>query len=196
MEAPLYFYDTNAISYLIQGVPDYVEGLAQIPREDLFLPEIARDEILRGLRKPSRLTDDQKSSIWERVRVLEVVPETELSLTIAAEIRENLKVRAIHMGDDDVRIASVSLASGATLITHNLRHLGRIRGLKIKTFGKLQKARLAGIMEAHERADGKVLAVEEQLSGQEIDGAKAAKLAKSIFHQLDREIGEALSLSV
>jgi predicted nucleic acid-binding protein len=52
----------------------------------------------------------------------------------ASRIARELKGSGRHIGDNDVWIAATALAYGLPLVTNNVRHLGRVAGLVLRTY--------------------------------------------------------------
>jgi tRNA(fMet)-specific endonuclease VapC len=51
---------------------------------------------------------------------------------VAYQQFESLRQQKIRIGSQDLRIASITLTLGATLLTRNSRHFGQVPGLTIE----------------------------------------------------------------
>ena len=126
----MHLLDTNIISYILENRLGIVERVFDIERKDeIRIPDIAYYEIYRGLcfRDLKKLLP-----IFERFAeyygIVSLVPST---MRIAAKIYSALKHSGELIEDDDILIAALALEQDAVLVTNNVRHFGRIEGLKI-----------------------------------------------------------------
>ncbi len=60
------------------------------------------------------------------------LPFNDATADISARIRANLEAAGERIDVNDVLIASIALANGLILVTHNVRHLSRVPGLSIE----------------------------------------------------------------
>ena len=65
-----------------------------------------------------------------------VLPLTEKSVKISAELYSSLRQSGKPIDDIDLLIAGVAIENEMTLITNNENHFGRIPGLKIQNWKK------------------------------------------------------------
>lgn len=126
----MHLLDTNIISYILENKIGIVERILNIEREDeIRIPDIAYYEIYRGLcfRDAKRLLP-----VFERfAEYYGVVSLSPSTMRIAAKIYSDLKHRGELIEDDDILIGALALEQDAVLVTNNVRHFGRIEGLKI-----------------------------------------------------------------
>lgn len=130
----IYFFDTNIISYLLNGNRSVLERWAALARNDadFSIPSIAYYEIKRGLlakgatTKLARFTD-----FADRIGITELTRST---LDIASQIYADLSKTGKIIEDDDIFIGASALEHGAILVTNNERHLGRIAGLNVEVW--------------------------------------------------------------
>jgi len=93
---------------------------------------ITRYEILRGL--ISKGAQVQLQAFERRCQVSEVLPLTDPIIVRAAEIYAELKSCGELISDADILIAATALIHGLVLITNNVVHFQRIRGLQVQTW--------------------------------------------------------------
>ena len=115
----------------------YFNGDTQVAaRLKLLLPEVAISslvlaELLYGARASARATEN-----LERVRqflaIVPVVDFDESSAEAYSQIRLALRRKGRPTGEVDALIASVAVAHGATLVTHNTKHFEQIEGLALE----------------------------------------------------------------
>ena len=65
-----------------------------------------------------------------------VIPLTEKSVKISAELYSSLRQSGNTLDDIDLLIAGVAIENEMTLVTNNERHFGRIPGMKIENWKK------------------------------------------------------------
>ena len=91
-------------------------------------------EILSGLKH--RDAQKQLSSFLEFAARNNVLPLTERSTSLSAEIYANLRLNGTPVDDIDLLIAGVSIANDLVLVTHNQRHFNRIEGLELQDWSQ------------------------------------------------------------
>lgn len=139
-----YLFDTDAISETLKPKPaaSYVRWLRTIPRQDQFTSAVSVGELFKGAyRSPA-------SDKWVRRIEASVLPAvTVLSYDIDVarvygQIRAELELSGRMPGEADLQIAATALFHDLALVTGNLRHFERVRGLRVNTV--LGDARRAG----------------------------------------------------
>ena len=129
-----YCFDTNIISYLLNGNKDILKHFEAIAEndDDIFIPSIAYYEIKRGLIANGASTKMQRFLAFAKsLGILELKTST---LEIAAQIYADLKRTGEIIEDDDIFIGSIALENGAVLVTNNENHLRKIKNLKIEVW--------------------------------------------------------------
>ncbi len=91
-------------------------------------------EILSGLKH--RDARKQLASFLEFARLNVVLPLSEDSTTISAEIYAKLRKDGQLIDDIDILIAGIAMSNKLVLVTHNENHFGRIAGLEIEDWNK------------------------------------------------------------
>lgn len=91
-------------------------------------------EILSGLKH--RDAQKQLSSFLRFTEQNAVLPLTQASVTISAELYANLRSQGTPVDDIDLLIAGIAIAENLVLITHNLRHFGRIERLECQDWSR------------------------------------------------------------
>ena len=122
--------DTNIITAFLKNdlrvvdrVSDYLEHF-----DKLTINIISYYEILRGLKD---LANDEKIRIFEDfILENELVSIKKETVEKAAEIYAYLKKEGNLIEDADILMASTAIVENLVLITNNIRHFKRIKGLK------------------------------------------------------------------
>lgn len=133
-------FDTDVFSEILLGNARYVSRLALIPSDEQSIPIIVAEEILRGRLNVIRQAEAGKSKgtielayqLFEDtirdVRGLQI-----LSYTREAEgIYQRLRDEGIRISTHDLRIASICLINGATLISRNRKDFEQVSGLAVE----------------------------------------------------------------
>ena len=128
----VWFLDTNVCIHHLRGRLPLVSSRWRRHRaEELVLPLPVYAELLVGA---------EKSSQPERVRrevesLLEAHAIIEITEEVAghyARVRADLERRGLIIGGNDLWIAAMALAHGATLVTNNTDEFSRVPGLVLE----------------------------------------------------------------
>lgn len=131
----MYCFDTDILSAVLRRDPPLhlVRRLAQVPSERQFTTSITLGEMLYGAAR--------KGSTSLVAKVREIVPRAQAVLPFdgaAAEIYGPLRARLEREGrrlaEPDLRIASIALSCGLTVVTGNVRHFARVPDLTVENW--------------------------------------------------------------
>jgi tRNA(fMet)-specific endonuclease VapC len=126
-----YLLDTNAcIRYLNARSERLQQQLDATPPEEVVVCSIVEAELFFGAaksRSPEKTIVAQRAFL-EKFRSLPF--DTEAAL-IYGQVRAELESRGTPIGANDLLIASIALANGLTLVTHNTREFAGVRGLSL-----------------------------------------------------------------
>lgn len=134
---PLYILDTNTVTAHQHLHPTVVARLTRLAPNAVATTVVTLHEQLRGRMAAvsSPRDDDQVVDGFERLRVTLAYFCTILVLPFdgaAAAIVRGLRARKIRIGTQDLRIAAITLANDAILVTGNRRDFERIPGLRLE----------------------------------------------------------------
>jgi tRNA(fMet)-specific endonuclease VapC len=87
-------------------------------------------EILSGLKHRDAQKQLEKFLAFSNLN--QILPLTEKSVKISAEIYADLRQKGTPVDDIDLLIAGVAIANDLVLITHNQKHFGKIKELELK----------------------------------------------------------------
>ncbi len=124
--------DTDILSFFLRGHPQVA------PHFDVYTKTyvkinfsiITYYEILSGLKH--RDAQQQLEHFLDFVAENTVVPLTERSVEISADMYAITRSQGMPLDDIDLLIAAVAMEHNWLLVTHNLGHFGRIAGLEIE----------------------------------------------------------------
>ena len=119
--------DTSVVVAHLRGVPDITSKLEQL--DALYLPIIAWGELLVGIRKSSRASENLLDlRRWQRTVTL--LSLTEATAERYATIKDELAQAGTPIPENDVWIAAHALEHDLPLATRD-EHFKRVRGLSV-----------------------------------------------------------------
>ncbi len=128
--------DTNAVSAVMAGDAVVIGKLMELGPAEVFIPQPALAEIHFGL---SRLRTSKRKSRLENRLVL-ILDQAKRSVwddhvsLLFGEVKTNLQKRGLVIEDFDIAIAAHALAHDSVLVTANIKHMSRIRDLRIENW--------------------------------------------------------------
>jgi predicted nucleic acid-binding protein len=128
-----FLFDTDAISELLRPKPleKYITWLQRLPRDEQFTSSVVIGELYKGAyRSPAR--ERHLDNIRKRILpAVTVLPYDVATANVYGKIRAQLEDAGQMLADADLQIAATALYHDLELVTGNLRHFGRIDGLRI-----------------------------------------------------------------
>lgn len=134
----MWVLDTNVLGGVLRGDEALVSRLARLDRRTVRIPEPVWAEILYGLEKlpPSRKRETLRSRYQNAREELTTTPWTEGVSEVFGQLKATLERKGTRLDDFDLAIAAHAIAVDATLVSANLRHLGRIDGLDLEDWSR------------------------------------------------------------
>lgn len=131
-----FILDTNTLSFAMAGDEGVTEQLLRRDRTEVLLPQPVIAEIEYGL---SRLpASKKKTRLSRRFRIFSAeIPRADWTDEVSRSfgcIKAELESQGARIEDFDVAVAAHALSLGATLVTDNLRHMGRISDLRTENW--------------------------------------------------------------
>lgn len=137
----LYILDTDHLSLYQRGDVKLLSRFVQIPPQQIAITVITAEEAVRGRFSRIRAARNEPEQIqayyWlcETLNLLKDFTILPYEQNASASY-ESLCQQKLRIGTQDLRIAAITLAAGATLVTRNLQHFGQVSGLKLKDWTK------------------------------------------------------------
>ena len=128
--------DTDILSYYMRGVPQIVATAQEYLKQFgcFNVSSLTIFEILKGLRKKSLL---QKEKIFQSEMLKHNVFGLDYSIMdVAATLLVDLEKKGMPLPYGDLFIASTALNRKLVLVTNNIEHFSRIRGLVLENWIK------------------------------------------------------------
>jgi predicted nucleic acid-binding protein len=125
--ASLVIADTDVVIDFFSGAPPFAQALAGLLEEGrLAISAITVFELFAGVTSAKRLK--QIEIFCESVPVFEL---DLLAAAHAAQVYTDLRSKGKSVGNQDILIAGICLASGLPLLTRNAAHFASINGLEL-----------------------------------------------------------------
>lgn len=131
----MYLLDTDILSDLMKRKPSgrLEARIASVPADTLFTSSITLGELIFGAKKKrsSRLMRAVEDRV---VCYLPVLPFDADAARRYGETRAETERRGTPIGDADLRIASIALVRGLTVVTGNTKHFQRVPDLGVENW--------------------------------------------------------------
>jgi tRNA(fMet)-specific endonuclease VapC len=132
-----YLLDTDMFSLYLQHNPAVVGALIRHLSDQVAISVITVQEVWDGWAAviAKAKTPDQVAAAYARLTdtLNELRNWPVVSLPAAAVTRyAALKKQKLNVGSNDLKIASIAIESGATVVTHNRRDFARVPGVVIE----------------------------------------------------------------
>ena len=133
-----YVLDTNAVSALMKGEPQFLARLRSVSRVDVLVPQPVLAEISYEIeRLPKSKRREALQQRFDLVRVeLARAGWTDSVSQHFGTIKAVLEKRGKRIEDFDAAIAAHALAEDAVLVTANIDDMTRIPGAKVEDWGR------------------------------------------------------------
>jgi tRNA(fMet)-specific endonuclease VapC len=110
-----------------------IRRLAQVAPSDQATTTINLGELLYGAAK--RGSEQLTSRVREAVaNATSILPFDQSAAEVYGPLRAQLEREGRRLDEPDLRIASIALARGLTVVTGNVRHFSRVPGLEVENW--------------------------------------------------------------
>ena len=130
--AQKYLLDTNICIFLLKDAYGLRDRVSQIGIEIFAVSEITIGELFYGASKSERKEERLKDV--ERIMKMFVVLPIFPALSDYGSIKASLETKGERIDDFDLLIGATAIANGLTMVTDNVKHLGRIPGIKLENW--------------------------------------------------------------
>ncbi len=132
----MFLFDTDTLSEVLKRNPsqDLVTRMATVPAEQQFTSSITVGEMVYGAHRSSRtafLLRQFEQAVWPMVQIL---PFDHAAGEVFGRLRADLERTGTPLAEPDLRIAAIALTNNLTVVTGNIRHFSRIRGLRVENW--------------------------------------------------------------
>ncbi len=126
-----YLVDTDRVVDYLKGRTSVVERLTILAPEGLAISLITYGEIYEGIYF-GRNSEQHETGFRNFLRGVVLLPLDRTIMRRFARVRGDLRSKGQSINDPDLLIAATALHYDLTLLTYNVRHFGRIAGLKVE----------------------------------------------------------------
>ena len=129
----IYMLDTDTVSFLVRRNPAVIKNLIKHEDDEICISAISYAELCFGLEKKG------SEKLFSEVRIimgkLSIISFDDSQSALYGKIRLELEKSGTPLGDMDMLIAAAALSIGAILVSHNVKHFSKIRGMKVEDWG-------------------------------------------------------------
>ena len=128
-----YLLDTNICVYWLKGNRQIEQQVLAAGIDAVALPFITVSELYYGAYKSQRIEVNLQlvRNLTEQLTVLE---SDEAISELFGELKAGLEKSGMIIDDADLYIAACAKVHGLTLVTNNIKHFKRIKGLKLENW--------------------------------------------------------------
>lgn len=132
----MYLFDTDIITNVLKKQPSQclLERLALIPKHQQHISTVTVSEIVYGAMKSSRPAYHLNNLEQILLPSVNVVSFDTKAACVCGRLRAELEKKGQPLDLADLEIASIAIAEDLILITGNIRHFGRIKGLRLENW--------------------------------------------------------------
>lgn len=124
--------DTDTVSFALRGAGHVAQLVERSSRTDLCVSAITVAELRYGAAR--RASERLRLLIDGFLADFTVMPFDRSCAETYGNIADDLATRGVGIGDLDTLIAAHALTLDLTLVTNNLKHFTRVRGLKVESW--------------------------------------------------------------
>jgi len=128
-----YLIDTDIIIYSIKGNPKVRQRIAEKETIPKAISIITYGELLYGAKKSSQ-AEKNSAIIYRLAEIFPIIGISRSVIEAFADVKVALERKGEKISDMDLLIASTALSLNYTLVSNNVRHYERIRGLKLENW--------------------------------------------------------------
>ena len=128
----MYMLDTNIIIYAIRHPDSEInEILRKHLGKDICISVVTYGELEYGIRKSSK-PDQNRMAVRRFLAGIRILDLDMAAAEHFGDIIADLEQSRMRIGDRDTLIAAHARSMGYTVVTHNTREFGRVKGLHIE----------------------------------------------------------------
>lgn len=128
-----YLFDTDAISEVFKPRPAaaYARWLRALPREEQFTSAVVIGELYQGAFR-SAAVERHLENLEKRILPFVTVLSYDVATArVFGQVRAQLESAGRPLADADLQIAATALFHDLELVTGNVKHFGRLPGLRV-----------------------------------------------------------------
>ncbi len=128
-----YLLDTNICVYWLKGNEQIEQKILSVGLDNVVLSFLNVSELYYGAYKSQRV-DANLTLIRQLTDQLNVIESDEAISEMFGEMKATLEKAGAIIDDADLFIAACAKVHGLALVTNNIKHFKRIKGLKLENW--------------------------------------------------------------
>lgn len=128
-----YLLDTNICVYWLKGNEQIEQKILSVGMDNVALSFINVSELYYGAYKSQRI-ESNLNLVKQLTEQLDVVESDEVISEIFGQLKADLESVGAIIDDADLFIAACAKVHGLILVTNNMKHFKRIKGLKLENW--------------------------------------------------------------
>lgn len=133
-----YLLDTNICVYFLRGNRMIANHFKNVGWENCYISEITFAELLYGAECSASKRFNERT-VLALCECLNVLPIGDVIVEFAHQ-KTLLRKQGNLIEDSDLWIAATSVVYGMTMVTENVKHLGRVQNVKIEQWNNKSEA--------------------------------------------------------
>ncbi len=129
-----FILDTDWIVHWLKGRKEIIDRVEVYRKDGLYVSIISVAELYEGI-YGSKQPEKDEQILKDFLRGVTLIEITEEICKKFGELRNRLRKKGELIGDFDLLIASTALINNLTVLSDNIEHYKRIKGLKFETSG-------------------------------------------------------------
>lgn len=126
-----YLLDTNICIALLKNDKRVIEQVISVGQKHCFVSEITVAELFYGAAKSGK--ESHFDDVQKIVQIFGVIPIYP-SLRVYGEIKAQLEQKGQRIDEFDLLIGASALKNKMTIVTANIKHLGRIPNIEMQNW--------------------------------------------------------------
>ena len=132
----MYLFDTDIVSNIFKKRPHpgLLARLKEIPASDQFISTVTISEMVYGAQKsprPEYHLDKLEKILLPAVNILTFDSK---AAYVCGRLRAELEANGTPLALADLEIAAIAMANDLILVSGNVRHFSRVRGLRLENW--------------------------------------------------------------
>ena len=129
-----YLLDSNICIHFMKGRADVVDAIRKVGWSNCHIAEISVAELLFGA-ECSANRDKNTELVEAFLQNVHIVPFS-VGIREFCKQKAQLRAKGELIEDTDLFIGAAAIASGYTLVTENVKHLSRLKGIQLENWIK------------------------------------------------------------
>lgn len=127
-----YLIDTNIASFAIRGIAGVKDRLVESKPSEISISTVSESELWFGVRK--KKSKKLEKSVENFLKPINKTGFSSEAAKIYGDLYAKLESKGMSIGICDTMIAAIAIEHELILVTDNVRHLKRIKNLKVENW--------------------------------------------------------------